>query len=381
VGDIIMSILFEPFKIKQVVLPNRFMRSATFDGAADAHGHVTEAQIALFNSLAEGGVGLIVTGITYVHPLGQRREPQPSIADDSVIAGFCKLTESVHNRGAKIAVQLFHAGREGGTFQMLKGAKAIAPSFIDYDPYCSQTEYRSMTDEEIWDAVRAFGDAALRAREAGFDAVQLHGAHAYLFSQFLSSFTNRRKDEWGGSLENRLRFHREVLADIRKKVGDNFPVFIKLGVQDSFPEGLQFEEGMAAARILAKAGFDGLEISVGLRGKAFEESEFRTGIDDISKEAYLRSICSTIKRQVNVPVAMIGGLRTFELMEEIIRKGEADLISMSRPLVREPGLIKDWKQGDYHRVRCISCNQCVQAMIKGGLLHCPLETKISTKDV
>jgi 2,4-dienoyl-CoA reductase-like NADH-dependent reductase (Old Yellow Enzyme family) len=366
-----MSILFEPFKIKQMVLPNRFMRSATFDGAADARGHVTEAQIALFNSLAEGGVGLIVTGITYVHPRGQRREPQPSIADDSVIPGFRKLTESVHNRGARIAVQLFHAGREGGTFQALRGAKAIAPSFIDNDPYCSQTEYRAMTDEEAQKAVEAFGDAAMRAKEAGFDAVQLHGAHAYLFSQFLSPFTNRRNDAWGGSLENRLRFHREVLADIRKKTGDDFPVLIKLGVQDSFPEGLQFEEGMAAARILAESGFDGLEISVGLRGKAFEESEFRTGIDDISKEAYLRALCAAVKRQVTVPVAMVGGLRSFELMEEIIRKQEADLISLSRPLVREPRLIKDWKQGDYHRARCISCNQCVQAMIKGGTLHCP----------
>ena len=364
-----MSILFEPVKIKNMDIRNRFVRSATFDSCASKTCQVTEKQIHICNELAEGGVGLIITGATYVHPSGRRFLPQNSITKDNSIPGFKKLTKSVHHRGAKIALQLFHGGREAANFQKTINKLALAPSFIESDPYYAEP-HRSMTEDEIWEIIQAFGDAAKRAREAQFDAVQLHGAHGYLLSQFLSPHTNRREDDWGGALEKRLRFHHETYLDIRKKVGEDYPILIKFGVQDGFPGGLELREGEAAAQRLAQWGFDALEISLGVRGERFEGTEFRTGIKSLDQEGYFRDWCKRIKRQVDVPMMMMGGLRTFELMEEVIQKGEADFVSLCRPFVREPGIVNDWIKGNHHRSTCISCNTCLEAIRSGAALRC-----------
>ena len=369
-----MSILFEPMKIKDMALRNRFVRSATYDGSADKKGYASDNQIRLFTELAEGGVGLIVTGITYVHRSGQISSFQNGITGDEAIPSFRRLTEALHERGAKIAVQLFHAGRERGKFIKSKEDKAIAPSYVENDAYFSG-EYRAITEDEIWEVIRAFGDAAKRAREAGFDAVQVHAAHAYLLSQFLSPYTNRRDDDWGGTLQGRLRLHREICREIRAKVGEDYPVLIKIGVQDGFPEGLQFGEGRTAARLLAEWGFDALEISCGLRGKGSGHSEFRTNIDREDREAYFRAWSKEIKREVNVPVMLVGGLRTFQLMEKIVHGGESDFVSLCRPLIREPGIINAWKSGDYRRSTCISCNKCFEALLKIEPLHCVQKRK------
>jgi 2,4-dienoyl-CoA reductase-like NADH-dependent reductase (Old Yellow Enzyme family) len=368
----VMSILFEPAKIRGMEMRNRFVRSATYDGCADKHGYVSEKQIKLFSGLAEGGIGLIVTGITHVHPSGQISLYQNSMTNDDFIPGLKRLTAAVHDRGAKIAVQLFHAGRERGKFVKAKDGEALAPSFVEDDPYFTYP-YRSITEDEISDVVRAFGDAAKRAKEAGFDAVQVHAAHAYLLSEFLSPFTNRRKDDWGGTLENRLRIHHEIYKDIRKKGGEDYPVLVKIGVQDGFAGGLEFGEGKMAAQRLAQWGYDALEISSGLRGKGYETAEFRTKINRVEREAYFRTWCKEIKSQVNVPVMMVGGLRSFELMEEVVKNGEADFVSLSRPFIREPGLVNDWKSVDRHRATCISCNKCFEALLKLEPLHCVQE--------
>ena len=365
--DTTKSILFEPTKIKNMDLRNRFARSATYDGCADKN-YVTEKQMSLYATLAEGGVGLIITGITYVHNKGQISKFQNAISNDEFIPGLNRLTSAVHDRGAKIAVQLFHAGREA-RFPKSSDRVPMGPSFLEMDPYF-KAGYRTITEDEIWEVVRAFGDGAKRAREAGFDAVQIHGAHAYLLSQFLSPYTNRRQDEWGGSLENRLRIHREIYRDIRQNVGEDYPVLIKIGVQDGFPGGLEFSEGKLAAKYLAQSGFDALEISQGLRGTGSENTEFRTKINVLDREAYFRHWCREIKNQVDVPVMMVGGLRTFKLMEEIIQKKEADFISLSRPLIREPDIINEWERGDHHRAKCISCNECFESLLKGKTLEC-----------
>jgi 2,4-dienoyl-CoA reductase-like NADH-dependent reductase (Old Yellow Enzyme family) len=359
-------------KIKNMALPNRFVRSATYDGGADRSGHVSEQQIKIFSKLADGGAALIVTGIAGVHHSGQISPFHNSIASDDCIPGLKRLTTTVHSRGAKIAVQLFHAGREGARFLKAQNKQAIAPSFVHNDPYFTR-EYRPMTEDEIWESIQAFGDAAKRAREADFDAVQVHGAHAYLLSQFLSPYTNRRDDDWGGSLEKRLRFHHEIYRDIRAKVGEDYPVLIKIGVRDGFPGGLEFSEGKLVAQLLAQWGFDALEISSGLRGQGYENAEFRTKINRLDREAYFRDWCKEIKSQVNVPVIMVGGLRTFELMEEVIQKEEADFISLCRPLIREPGIINDWRRGNHRRATCISCNKCLEALYKGEKLYCVQE--------
>jgi 2,4-dienoyl-CoA reductase-like NADH-dependent reductase (Old Yellow Enzyme family) len=364
-----MATLFETTKIKTMVLRNRFVRSATADNGAES-GCVTEKQIRLFRELAEGGVGLIVTGMTSISLSDQMRPCQNSLASDDYLPTYERLTTDVHERGTKIAVQLAHGGRERGKWLKEGDPPALAPSVIESDPYCEGGHYRAMTQQEIWDVIEAFGDAAKRAREAGFDAVQIHGAHAFLLAQFLSPYTNRRDDDWGGSLENRLRIHFEIYRAIRENVGEDFPVLIKLGVQDGFPGGLDFDEGEKAACLLSQLGFDALEISQGLRGRWFEETEFRTNIDSLDREAYFRQWCKQTKHQVNAPVMMVGGLRTVALMEEIIQNGEADYVSLSRPFIREPDIVNNLEKGHQRRAKCISCNRCIEALRNGEVLHC-----------
>ncbi len=364
-----MSILFDPMKTENMNLKNRFVRSATYDGCADRDGHVTEYQLKLFADLAEGGVSLIITGITHVHSSGQSLLFQNSIAIDDVIPGFKRLTETVHDRGAKIALQLFHGGREAAKFFTDKDFQAIAPSVVPDDPYFDG-ESRQMNEDEIWEIIDAYGDAAKRARKAGFDAVQLHGAHGYLPSQFLSPHTNRREDRWGGVLQNRLRFHQEIYKNIKAKAGKDYPVLIKIGVQDGFSGGLESKEGKVAAKLLAQWGYEALEISLGLRGRSYKETEFRTNVNKLAQEAYYRHWCKAVKSEVDVPTMIVGGLRTYDLMEEVIQKGEADFVSLCRPFIREPDIVNQWKKGDRHRATCISCNKCLEALREGGRLEC-----------
>jgi 2,4-dienoyl-CoA reductase-like NADH-dependent reductase (Old Yellow Enzyme family) len=363
-----LSLLFDPAKIKNMALRNRFVRSATYDGLADKGGHVSKKQIELFKEVAEGGVGLVITGIFYVHPSGQVSPFQNSITGDEFIPGLKSLTNSVHDCGAKIAVQLFHGGREA-KFVKTRNKLPMSPSFIEKDPHY-KGRYQALTQDEIWEVIHSFGDGAKRAKQAGFDAVQVHGAHGYLLSQFLSPHTNRRQDKWGGDLENRLRFHMEIYNDIREKVGEDYPVLIKIGVQDGFSGGLDFTEGKQAAVKLAEIGYDALEISQGLRGYKYEGTEFKTGINKIEKEAYFRKWCCEIKSQVNVPVIMVGGLRTLSLMKKIVEKKEADFVSLCRPLIREPNLINKWKKNGQKKSKCISCNQCIEKLYIGEPLHC-----------
>lgn len=365
-----MSILFQSMSIKDMTLKNRFVRSATYEGITD-NGHVTDQQIELYSELADGGVGLIITGITNVHPSGQVSPFQNSIVGDEFVDGYKKLTKAVHERGTKIVMQLFHAGRESIVLEKMGLLKhtPLAPSLIEDDPH-HKGEHRAMTESEIWETIQAFGDAAQRAKEAGFDAVQLHGAHSYLLMQFLSPFTNRRDDQWGGSLENRLRFYREIYNDVRKKVGNNYPILIKLGVQDGFAGGFEFKEGKQAAKLLAAIGFDALEISSGLRGNSYEETEFKPQINSLDKEAYFGNWAREIKSVTDVPIMMVGGCRNLSLMEEKIQNKEADFISLCRPLLSEPGLINDFKTNKKEKARCVSCNKCVDEVLKGKPVYC-----------
>ena len=189
-------------------------------------------------------------------------------------------------------------------------------------------------------------------------------------SQFLSPFTNRRNDKWGGTLENRLRLHREIIQAIRSKVGTDYPVLMKLGLEDCFNGGLEFRDGLAAAEILARDGLDAIEISSGLRGRGYKHTEFRTGINRSDREGYFRDWCRQVKSRVNIPVIMVGGLRSFDVAEGAVRDGTADLVSLSRPLIREPNLVARWQEGDRTRATCISCNRCMDALLDAKPFGC-----------
>jgi len=232
-----------------------------------------------------------------------------------------------------------------------------------------------MTDEEIEAIISDFASAALRAREAGFDAVQLHGAHGYLMSQIQSPLFNRRTDRWGGSAENRRRFHLEVIRKTRQVMGDDFTLMIKFGLQDDREGGLSLEEGLETAKQMVAEGIDSIEVSAGVgnAAPAVKESD--------PERWYFQERTAALKQLVSVPVIAVGGIRSLEMAKGIVENGQADMVSMCRPLIREPGLIARWESGDRKAARCISCNRCFGVLAKGEPLECGEERRLREEAV
>jgi 2,4-dienoyl-CoA reductase-like NADH-dependent reductase (Old Yellow Enzyme family) len=361
-----MSRLFDPITIDGVKIRNRFLRSATWDRTATDDGEVTDASVKIIDGLARGGVGLIVTGYAYVTEHGRAAIRQFGISDDRQVKGLRRLVRAAHGHGARIAAQIAHGGISLGLLGRTDRV-ALAPSKIEEYPI----SHREMNSAEIDEIVRDFGAAAARAREAGFDAVQLHGAHGYLMSQFLSPRTNRRTDEWGGSPERRRRFHVEVTRSVRRAVGKDYPVWIKLGVQDYGDDGLQLGEGLEALKALIAQGLSAAEISSGFGG-----SSVRVDKPGDEERPYFRKESAEAKRAVDVPVMLVGGIRSLAMAEDILSGGEADMISMCRPLIREPDLIARWQRGDTAPAKCISCAKCLAAGVRGEPLQCEEERRL-----
>lgn len=354
--------LFEPFSIGGLELKNRFVRSATWDNTADNSGAVTDKSVAIYSELSKGGIGLIVTGFAFIAPLGKALPRQYGVHNDAMIPGLHRLVRATHRGGSKIALQIVHAGINSAYF-FKKGMITLAvsgkqdglrPGML---PLISRKQkinipHREMTDEEIESIISDFASAAVRAREAGFDAVQLHGAHGYLMSQFLSPLFNVRTDRWGGSAENRRRFHLELVHRVRKAIGDDFPLLIKFGVQDDEEGGLSLNEGLETAQQMVVNGIDAIEISGGIGGASpiARKSE--------PEKVPYRERAAAVKRVVTVPVMVVQGIRSLEMAKNIIESGDADLISMSRPFIQEPELIARWQKGETWPSQCISCHRC-----------------------
>ena len=351
-----MSILFEPMKIGNLEIKNRFVRSATYFALADDDGFIGQPSVDLMRTLAEGGVGLIVTGYAYIMKSGQCFIDQNGIHSDDHIAGYKKMTKAVHDVGGKIVMQIVHGGAGARTVSEM-GGDYMAVSINDKMPNWGK-KAREMTDEDIESIINAFGHAARRVQEAGFDGVQIHGAHGYLVSQFLSPIGNRRNDKWGGSLENRMRFAVEITRAMKKEVGPDFPLMIKLGCRDYFeaPNVLTIQEGAEVAGKLEQAGIDFIEISHGYVDQAHRKKFL--GITKPEKEAYLLDDAKVVREETTGPLCLVGGMRSPVKIEEIISAGLVDFVSICRPLIREPGLINRWQHGDTRPAECISCGKC-----------------------
>lgn len=346
------SILFSSIKIGSVVLPNRFVRSATHDFMADEDGSISERNISLFRRLAEGEVGLIITGHAYVHPAGKASPRQIGIYEDRFVEGLLPITSAVHRYPTRIFLQIAHAGRQ--TKEKICGCAPLSPSAV-YEPVFKVMP-KEMTAEEIKMTIDDFIKAGERAKKAGFDGVQLHVAHGYLLSSFISPYTNKREDEYGGSLQNRLRIVSEILRGIKNLAGAEFPVILKLNSSDFLQGGLSPEEAVEIARLLEADGADGIEASGGM-SEAGKGSVWQ-GLRTEEEEGYFVENAARIKSAVRVPVFGLGGIRTFKLMEKMVREGKVDLISMSRPFIREPYLIQKFRTGEIDKSECISCNKC-----------------------
>jgi len=361
-----MTSPFDPITIDGVAIRNRFMRSATWDHTATEDGEVTDASVRLFEGLARGGVGLIVTGYAYVSEQGKAALGQYGAAEDRHVKGLRRLVGVAHDHGAKIALQIAHAGIQLGLLQS-RDRIALAPSHIQSHPL----PHRAFTTAEIEQTVSDFAAAAARGREAGFDAVQLHAAHGYLMSQFLSPLNNHRTDEWGGSAEGRRRFHVEVLRAVRRAVGKDYPLWIKMGLQDHSDGGLPLSEGLDALKALVGEGLSAAEVSAGHAGRAV-----RVRKPGDEERAYFRTDSAEAKRAVDIPVMLVGGIRSLSMVEAILSGGEADMISMCRPLIREPDLVARWQRGDTAPAKCISCAKCMAALLRRGPVACQEERRL-----
>lgn len=348
-----LSVLFTPVTVGGATIANRFVRSATHDFLAGEDGTVSPAQVALYRTLAEGEVGLIISGHAFVHPSGKAGPRQIAAHDDRFLPGLASLAEAAHRHPARVFLQVAHAGRQ--TKEKLCGCRPLAPSAVP-DPSSGVTP-REMTGDEIRRTIDDFTAAARRAARAGFDGVQLHLAHGYLLSGFLSPHTNRRRDEWGGPLENRIRAAVEIIRGIKETAGAGFPVIAKLNATDLLPGGVTAEEAVEAARLLERAGLDGLEASGGMAEAG--RGSMWPGIRPEEEEGYFVPYAERIKAAVRMPVIGLGGIRSVSVMARLIGEGRVDMISMSRPFVRQPGLVRDIREGRIQKTDCVSCNKCL----------------------
>lgn len=360
------SVLFEGIKIGSMELRNRFMRSATTSAWSDEDGVIRPEIIELYRKLSEGGVGLIVKGHLYVAKHGKVHIGMAGIDSDRQTPMLKRLTDAVHEHGGKIVAQLNH----GGLKSMIDPA---GPS----EYYGEGWRGRELSSDEIWGIIEAFGEAAERAIEAGFDGVQIHGAHGYLISEFLSPLLNKRGDGWGGSLENRMRLLIEVYTTIRKRLGKRVPILLKMNCDDFVPSGFGIEDSAKTAATLCRHGVDAIEISgggLGLPGDHEHMNELKVlarSLDPTLEEASYAGYATRIREVTKpTPMALVNGIRSRFCMESILRKDIADLVSMSRPFIREPDLVKRLQSGQ-GKSTCTSCGLCEsQAFFSKTMLRC-----------
>jgi 2,4-dienoyl-CoA reductase-like NADH-dependent reductase (Old Yellow Enzyme family) len=335
-----MGHLFTSSQINQLSLKNRFIRSATWEGLADNNGGCTPELVQLYSRLAEGGVGLIITGHCFVHPSGRHAPRQLGLDQDNLIPGYQILTQAVHENGGKILLQISYGGA-----------------------YLSRRRVESLTAADFRELAQAFGEAAFRAQTAGFDGVQILAAHGFLLSQLLCPRYNPRIDDYGGSIENRARLLSEVLSSIRREVGRNYPVLVKLNGRDLVDNGLTLEDSLLVGIKLEENGCDAIEVSGGLLNiPGLLDRKFK------SEEAAVafRNEAMAFKQNLHLPIILVGGIRSLKTAEALIEEGAADYISMCRPFICEPDLVRRWENGDSRPAACISCNQCTD-QIKQGL--------------
>ena len=318
-----MPNLLDPIKIKGLLLKNRLVMAPMATNMATDDGEVTDRHIRHYATRARDGVGLIIIEHTYVSKDGKLSQGQIGLYDDKLIPGLKQLVEAIHTEGAKVVLQINHAGAKA--HHTITGEQPVGP--WDIIPPKSTEVPRPMTVTEIKEIAARFGEAADRAMEAGFDSVELHGAHGFLLCQFLSPYTNKRDDEYGGDLLRRLTFPLEVIKEIKNKIAEDTPLFYRFGADDMVEGGITPEDAKLAAQQLEQAGIDVIDISGGLGG---------SGSDRFTEQGYFIPFAESIKRIVKVPVIGVGNITEPEYADKIIREQRVDLVAFGRLLIPNP---------------------------------------------
>ena len=317
-----MKNLFDETKLGGVTLRNRAWRSATWLGLAGRNGEITNGIIRTYAELAKGGAAMLVTGLTSIVENDATIGGEAKFYDDLFVAGHRRLTDAVHDEGAKIIMQT-----------------AMVDGLVD-----------ELATDEVEGVVRQFGAAAARAERAGYDGVQIHAAHFFYLSKFISPLFNHRIDRFGGSAEGRARILVEILASMRERTSPGFVVAIKINSDDCQPRGVTLDDFLTAGRLLSDAGIDAIEVSANYTSRP----NVRAGVN----EGSFLPAATRLAASVDAPVVLVGGLRSLETVNEILARTRIEYIAFSRPLIREPNLINRWRTGDIRPSTCVSCNAC-----------------------
>jgi len=321
-----MPTLFSPLSFAGLTLRNRIAMPPMWSGKATADGFVTAANVEYHRVRAAAGTALIIVEHSFVHPQGRHSGTQLGVHDDACVDGLATLAGAIRAEGAVACLQISHAGARASS--RVTGMPIAAPSPIPTTREANPDAPEALTKARIDEVIEAFAAAAARARRAGFDAVEIHAAHGFLLSQFLSPLTNFRDDEYGGDHERRSRIHLEVLAAVRGRVGPAFPVFVRLGMHDERPGGLTLPPACWTASQLAAAGAAMIDVSGG-----------QSGSDDPGRgPGYFVAYAEAVKDAVDVPVMVAGGITEPQMADVIIRSGRADIVGIGRAMLDDP----DW---------------------------------------
>jgi 2,4-dienoyl-CoA reductase-like NADH-dependent reductase (Old Yellow Enzyme family) len=357
-----MPTLMDPITLGGMKLPNRSVRSATYENRCHEEGTVTDDLIRFYTDLADGEIGLIITGNAMVHPWGLTAPDALGIYSDEHLPGLTRLARVFRDRNVHAVVQLSHGGRQTLP-SLIGGRESWAPSPV-YSRSMKNTP-KEMTLREIKEVIEAFVAAAARAQKAGFHGVQLHGAHGYLLSNFLSPFSNQRTDDFGGTTQGRTKIVIEIVNRIKARCGKDFPVLIKLNSEEGFAGGLDIEEAARVVRILDGKELAAIEVSGGVYETGLAS---RTKIKSRKDEAYFLRNAERLHQETRIPLILVGGIRSRERIDEVLRSGPVEMTAMCRPFIREPRLIQRWEEGDLIASRCISCNECLKKVFDGPVI-------------
>ena len=352
--------LTEPYQLGSLTLSSRVVMTPMKLGYATREGEVTNRHIAFYTRRARGGVGLLTTEPLYVQPNGRELPTQLGVHDDGLVLGLRELVAAVHGAGGRVMAHINHAGRAANP-KLIPAAELVSASEV----FCpaNQVTPRSLTRAEIADVVTAFGAAARRVGEAGFDAVEIPFSHGYLIHQFLSAHTNRRDDEYGGGLEDRLRFGREVIAAVRAEVGADYPLVVRMNATDYVDGGLTIEDALQIARALAAAGVTALSVTSGTMCESVPFCLYPTG----TPKANLLPMAAQIRKAANLPVIVAGRIRTPAVAREALAASQADLIGLARPFLADPDWVRKTEAGDEESILlCAACHQGCLAQLRVG---------------
>jgi 2,4-dienoyl-CoA reductase-like NADH-dependent reductase (Old Yellow Enzyme family) len=363
----VTNILLTTARIGPVEIPNRIVMPPMTTRTADDEGFVTDDSIAYYMARVRGGTGLITIEMASPERAGRHRRREVGIYDDRFLPGLTRLVDEIHRGGAKASIQLGHGG--GHTRVDICGETPIAPSAIPHPVY--ETTFETIIPEEMTGAriaqtIAAYAAAAQRARQAGFDCVEVHAAHGYLISQFHAPFENRRTDEYGGSLENRARFGLEVLRAVKAAVPD-LGVIYRLSVEDFFPGGLPYSEGRQIAVWAAEAGADALHVTAG-HYRSLPSAQIVLPPMSFPDATFL-DFAADVKKHISVPVIAVGRLGDPKMAEAAVAEGKTDFIALGRTLIADPQWVDKVRRGEPIR-RCLACNTCINEMRGGARIGC-----------